>query len=207
MKIFTIVSPSHDVLLDGWDKTLRHESKAKAFAWRIPIESDGDYRNEQWNQILTMHEFIAGQAIYNNIPEQQNIIGITGVDVRFVAPFVDDVLQLMEGKDVLMQDEDGTRTYLNPDVMFLRCTTKLLKAWIDYLQLLPFWNGHMNTQNRMMRYAFYDLVVDFLPIRYAATLNGGENDPDMRLFHGNNTHAPNCVQKKIDMLKKYERSE
>lgn len=199
MKIYTLISPSHYELGKGWEKTIQREPLAEPKKYLIPIQSDGDYRNEQWNEILILHEVLTAGIIHENIG---SIIGVTGVDVRFIKPFVDNVRSMMEiGFDFLFQDEDGTGKYWNPDVMFVRCTPETLRKWVRYTLLLPHWNGHMNHQNALMKCA--GIRGAHLPIEYASTLNGGA-DMEPFLYHANNLHAPGCVAQKLEALKKYE---
>lgn len=201
MKIYTFMSPSHYSLGKGWENTIKREPLAEPRIILLPIESNGDYRNSEWKDIQEMRDSLTCGIIHENIG---SIIGITGADVRFIRPFVDDIRSRFQcGFDMLFQDEDGKGKYFNPDVMFIKCTPETLRAWIFYCQLLPHWKGDMAHQNRLMRIAFMDLNYMLLPEEYATPINGGiEQNPF--LFHANNIPPPDSVQKKLEALKKYE---
>ena len=200
MKIYTFYSDSHEPLLNGWMETANREPQGEFIAWHIPIPSDGDYQNDEWKEIISFQSFLVFAAMFGNMG---SIIGITGVDVRFIRPFVEDVKQLMEENDLLMQSELGDESLFNPDVMFIRCEPHTIRAWMRYLMILPNWGGDMAHQNILMDEAFDCLHRALLPNRYAATRNGGaEHDPV--LYHANCLPPPDSVAKKLEALKKYE---
>ncbi len=199
MKIYTMVSPSHEPLLDGWLKTSNRDPLFKPVVDRCPIASDGDYMNAQWNEISIYGTNLFLKTIKDNIG---SIIGVCGVDVRFIRPFIHDVYDLFSDHDVLFQRERADDSFMNPDVSFWRCTEKLYLAWVEYIELFKSFDGTLSHQNELMKKAFRELKLGLLPHRYASTDNGGINN-DPVLFHANCLPPPDSVRKKLESLARF----
>lgn len=201
MIIYTCASESHEPLLEGWLRSCSKDPEISPVTIRTRIRSNGDYGNSEWMKINRVGASIVRMAIRKNIG---TVVGTAGADVRFIRPFVHEIAGLIEGFDVLFQREREGDDLFNPDVAFWNSSTKMLRAWDAWMVMSEtLWDGHLPEQNRLMREAFAGIKIGLLPHRYASSDNGGaEQDPV--LFHANCTPPPNSVQKKLEMLKKYE---
>lgn len=200
MRIYACASPSHWGLAQGWLRSCAKDPMIEPVLSRIDIPSDGDYANAEWKGINEAGS-LRMRSIF--VANKGRIIGTSGVDVRYIRPFVSEIEGLMAGRDVLLQREYADGSLFNPDVAFWRCSWGLVSAWERWVALLGSWEGHLAGQNALMRQAFKGLRVGLLPVRYAATMNGGaELDPV--LFHANWTPPPGSVGKKLAALAKYE---
>ena len=199
MKIYTMVSPSHEPLLEGWLETSKRDPLFEPVVDKCSIQSNGDYMNAEWVDINQYGARLFLKTITDNLG---SIIGVCGVDVRFIRPFIHEIPDLMEGKDILFQREQPGDLILNPDVSFWRCTEKLRSAHIQYIESFKNFNGCLIHQNELMRKAFVDLNIGVLPHRYASTDNGGI-DQDPVLFHANCLPPPDSVKKKLESLRRF----
>lgn len=196
MKIHAFASLSHEPLISLWQESAKVDPDIESIIHRLGIRSNGDYANAEWKDILkacfesTLDVFMQNEG---------NIIGITGVDVVFLKPFVNEIRALMDGFDILMQRERYDDTIFNPDASFWRCSPKLIEGWKRWMELSTSWDGHLPQENELMRQAFEGLKIGFLPVRYANTDNGGLSK-DAVLFHANVTPPPDSVWKKLQKL-------
>ncbi len=203
MKIFTVVSSSHEPLVEQWLASLRSsEQFAEPYVIRLEIDGGtGDYGNEQWMDVNRA----ANQSVLEILRVNKGkLIGLTGVDVRFFRPFTVEIggRFALTGVDVMMQDERGDGKLFNPDVMFVRPNNQVVSAWEEWTRLMFQWDGNLPNQNRLMRDAFdqYDVRLALLPLSFSNPVNGGANNNPI-LFHANNIPPPNSVEKKVAALK------
>jgi hypothetical protein len=196
VKIFCFYSQSHNPLAEKWLASSRVDPDLAPRLIPIGAHGNGDYNDgEHWRDAIRVCLTLLLTTLDCSYDE---IIGVTGADVVFLRPFVEDVTALMANHDILMQQERPDADLLNPDVAFYRTTPAVRAAVECYLARLPEWDGHLPDQNRLMREAFAGLRVGLLPPRYANTSLGPCDD--MVLFHANCLPPPDSVAKKLEAL-------
>lgn len=100
LKIFTLVTPSHEPLLSDWFlRTLPVDCQPVVQRFAAPPV---EYAKGQWHRVVAQKFEILRRAFASE-PEG-SIFVMSDVDVRFYQPFSEDVRQRIEGRDVLFQN-------------------------------------------------------------------------------------------------------
>jgi hypothetical protein len=179
-----------------WLSSTVNEPLLEPYVFQLDLPNNGDIGNREW---MAINES-GGYFVYNILKENVgNSICITGSDVVFLKPFVEDALSLLREKDVLFQAEYGDGEIYNPDVSFWKVSKKVVAAYARVVECWDTGNGDLFSQIELYNTAMHDLGVGVLPTRYASNTNGG----NPVLFHANNTFpdsAEGSVAKKLRLL-------
>lgn len=201
MRIYCSYSESHAELARQWFSTCRVDALIQPVLRKINLPAgNGDYANQHWKAINREGSEAMLEIIRQN---QGSIIGCSGADVVYLRPFTVEIEGLMKGHDVLYQSEHRQGNMFNPDVSFYRCEERMIAGWMRWIERLASWDGHLATQNHLLREAFTGLSIGLLPHRYASTCNGGIVENPV-LFHANWTPADDnggSVEKKSRCLR------
>jgi hypothetical protein len=195
---FCAYSNSHHALFRQLMVSAHAEPRLQLWPDPLPSDTDnGDYGTPVYGKILRDIYRLWRDRIAHHTG---STIMFTGADVVILAPFVETAAELMHGHDFAYQRELKDESLINPDVMFVHCSGRSLRAWDRWLESMPRWDGHLPHQNDLMRAAMDGFASwRFLPETFAATMNGGLNRNAV-LFHANWTPPPNSVAQKMELL-------
>lgn len=204
MKVYTLCSPSHEVLLEKWLDSTVNEPEIEPHIVYLDMETgNGDFQNHAWPNVLrAWYQFVIN-AIMDNHGRN---IGITGSDVVFVRPFLKEISRWLLAWPVLMQCEidETLGGHVNPDVMFIKCDDDTLRMFWMLAELDSV--NDIKDQNVAIRQCFPRYMLRELPTRYASWSNNGLelNPNECVLFHANCTPSDEngtSMEKKLRMLK------
>jgi len=121
LKVFTLVTPSHERLLSDWFlRTL--PSDCHPIVHRVdapPVE----YGTGQWHRVVAYKFDVLEQAFASEPVD--SVFVMSDVDVRFYSPFAADIPRRLEGRDVLFQNNrpgaSHRYNHLCTGFMIIRC--------------------------------------------------------------------------------------
>jgi len=210
IKLYALYTPSHEVLKDHYFLPSIQDDFEIVFEFCEQTCPTAKFMSEGWTK-TTMHKV---DLIIRAVEENWGKVFIfSDVDIQFFAPIQDIILELMEGKDIIMQknNPDGV---LCTGFFACRANEKTLRLWTDVKKTMQ--KKKLNSDQISLNQCIkkrskrnpYGLVWDYLPDSFfgGGTLTGYEWRPGMNLpvpsdimmHHANWTPG---VENKIKQLK------
>ncbi len=202
MEIYTVISKQIDnmyneVFLPSLKKV---EPDSEVNAVRIEFEGTGGIRTKGWYQagwekIRTLEKV----SRRNN----DEVIAFFDTDIIFLRPFYQDVLKLMENKDILIQRHYKYGKKLNLGVVFIKCNKKV-NSYLNFVIKQRKQENSWDEDIMDKTIESSGLKFDLLPLTFSNESNEGFTQ-NSYLYHANelgNTFFSTSVQKKYKKLKK-----